>query len=87
MPFGLLNAPATFCRLMWTVCKDINVIRKKGEVVSRLFVYVDDVLVSSKEVESHLEHLAILLGTLSEAQVTVNAKKCVFRSRWPSLGT
>ena len=58
MPFGLTNAPAAFMALMNRVfqpCLDRFVI-----------VFIDDILVYSRSVEDHTEHLRITLQTLRE---------------------
>ena len=41
MPFGLCNAPATFCRLMETVLSDI--------MYCRCLVYLDDIIAFGKD--------------------------------------
>ena len=49
MPFGMCNAPATFQRLIEVVLA--------GLLWKECFAYIDDVLVSSPDFESHLAHL------------------------------
>jgi hypothetical protein len=70
MPFGLRNAPATFQRfvditltgLTWKVC----------------LVYLDDIIVFSKNNEEHMEHLDLVLHRLYRAGLSLNLKKCHF---------
>ena len=54
MPFGLCNAPATFQRLMNGVLKE-----HLDEFVT---VYLDDILVFSKNETEHAEHLRWVLS-------------------------
>ena len=50
MPFGLKNATQAFQCLMDTVCHGLE----------STFIYIDDILVASKDVETHKEHLHLL---------------------------
>ena len=55
-PFGLTNAPATFTDLMNRVFRS---------VLDRFFVvFIDDILVYSKDQEDHDTHLRVVLETL-----------------------
>ena len=70
MPMGLCNAPATFQSLMNRIFYDcIDVF---------LVVYMDDVLIFSKDEESYLKHLEIVLKRLQEHELYVSPKKCEF---------
>ena len=42
-------------------------------------VYVDDMLVKSKEAESHLDDLKEMFKTLRRYQIKLNLVKCAFR--------
>ena len=70
MPFGLINAPATFQRMMSNLFRD--------EMFESVVCYLDDVLVFSPTVESHIEHLKLVLGKLEGAGLKLNIKKCTF---------
>ena len=61
MPFGLCNAPSTFERLMNKVfAKEIN---------SFILVYLDDILILSRSVGEHWDHLNTALDRLRQAKL------------------
>ena len=68
MPFGLTSAPLTFVRLMLEVLGDVE----------NVFVYLDDVIIFSKDIESHLRTLEIVLEKLRIAGLKIKVKKCQF---------
>ena len=68
MPFGLKNAAQAFQRLMDTVCHDLEF----------TFVYIDDILVASKDVETHKGHLRLLFQRLRQYGLVINVAKCRF---------
>jgi Reverse transcriptase (RNA-dependent DNA polymerase) len=70
MPFGLTNAPATFQSLMNGVFKPI--LRKF------VLVFFDDILVYSKKMVEHIEHVRVVLKILSKHQLYVKLSKCEF---------
>ncbi|KAH9668365.1 hypothetical protein KPL70_021385 [Citrus sinensis] len=70
MPFGLTNPAATFLDLMNKVFKDY--------LDKLIVVFIDDILVYSRTMEEHSEHLRITLQTLKEKQLYVKFKKCEF---------
>ena len=73
MPYGLVNAGASFQRLMdqtlnglhWTMC----------------LVYLDDIIVFGRTVEEHNERLRIVLKRLAEANLTLKPGKCKWARR------
>ena len=73
MSFGLVNAPATFQRLMGNLFRE--------EIFKYVVVYLDDILVFSKNEEEHLLHISNVLGKLRAAGVRLNRKKCMFFQR------
>ena len=70
MPFGLCNAPSTFQRVMNLILKDF--------IDEFCVVYIDDILVYSKDRDEHLEHLRKILNKLREYGLILNVKKSRF---------
>ena len=69
MSFGLRNAAQTFQRFMDEVLMDLPF----------CFAYIDDILVFSKSVEDHDQHLRILFAQLKKYGILLNPAKCIFR--------
>ena len=70
MPFGLCNAPGTFQRLMNKVFAN-----QLGKFIA---VYLDDILIFSRNLEEHWEHLRWALSRLREAKLYGRLHKCEF---------
>ena len=70
MPFGLTNASAAFMDLMNRVFH---------EYLDRfVIVFIDDILIFSKSMEEHEEHLRIVFQILMEKKLYAKFKKCEF---------
>ena len=70
MSFGLTNAPAAFMDLMNRVFRPY---------VDQFFiVFLEDILVYSKDKESHDTHLRVVLETLRKEQLYAKLSKCEF---------
>src|SRR4051812_42590913 len=70
MSFGLTNAPATFSRLMnYIFMEYLN---------KFVVVYLDDILIYSKNDEEHAEHLRLILAKLREHKLYAKYSKCEF---------
>ena len=70
MPFGLKNAGAIYQRL-------VNKMFNK-KISKNMEVYVDDMLVKSKEELAHLDDLKETFATFKQYQMKLNPSKCVF---------
>ena len=68
MPFGLRNAGCTFQRMMDMILGDLPY----------CFVYIDDILIASPDVESHLLHVREVLDRFRLHGLSINPEKCVF---------
>lgn len=73
MPFELTNAPATFCTLMNKILQPF--------LTRFVVVYLDDIVVYSKPLDEHVEHLREVFQTLRENEMFVKEDKCTFAQR------
>ncbi|GJZ91157.1 putative reverse transcriptase domain-containing protein [Tanacetum coccineum] len=74
MPFGLTNAPAVFMDLMNRVCKPY--------LDKFVIVFIDDILIYSRNKEEHADHLRIILELLRKEELYAKFSKCDF---WISI--
>ena len=70
MPFGLTNASAAFMDLMNRVFRPY--------VDQFVVVFIDDILVYSKDAQEHEQHMKIVLQTLREKKLYAKLRKCDF---------
>ncbi|WVZ93199.1 hypothetical protein U9M48_039199 [Paspalum notatum var. saurae] len=70
MSFGLTNAPAFFMYMMNSVFMN--------ELDKFVVVFIDDILVYSKNKKEHEEHLRIVLSRLREHKLYAKFSKCAF---------
>jgi hypothetical protein len=70
MSFGLTNAPAHFTYLMNSIFMP--------ELDKFVVVFIDDILIYSKNEEEHARHLQIVLTRLREHQLYAKFSKCMF---------
>ena len=68
VPFGITSAPAIFQRCMDTLFQGSN----------GVIVYLDDILVTGKTIEEHLQNLEVVLSKLSEVGLKLKQQKCIF---------
>ena len=66
-PYGISSTPGIFQRTIESLLQGIP----------RVAVWIDDILVTGKTRQNHLEHLKEVLAWLDKAGIRVKLKKCV----------
>ncbi|KAL4348778.1 hypothetical protein GQ457_17G007950 [Hibiscus cannabinus] len=70
MPFGLTNAPTTFMDLMNRIFKPY--------LDKFVVVFIEDILIYSRNKDEHAEHIWIVLQTLRDRQLLAKFSNCEF---------
>ena len=70
MPFGLRNEAQTFQRFIDDVCCDLDFV----------FVYLDDILITSSSLTERLQHLGTLFGRLSNHGLVIHQQNVSLES-------
>ena len=70
MPFGLKNAGATYKRVMNAIFHDM--------LGHHMGIYIDDIVVKSKKVDEHVNHLRKSFERMKLHQLKLNPLKCAF---------
>ena len=79
MPFGAINSPATFQRLVHDCLGDLN--------MRWCIVYLDDIIIFSDTKEEHLKRLEAVFQKLAAAGLKLKPSKCfLFREEIEYLG-
>jgi hypothetical protein len=73
MPFGLTNAPTTFQSVMNTTLAPF--------LDGFVLVHLDDILIYSKSMDEHVEHLKSVLAALRDHKFYCKRSKCQFGSK------
>ncbi|GBC50770.1 uncharacterized protein LOC104715162 [Rhizophagus irregularis DAOM 181602=DAOM 197198] len=73
IPFGLKNAPAIFQRIINKIFKEY--------LDKFINVYIDDIIIYSKNWDEHLQHIKIVLEELKKANMMLKLKKCEWAKR------
>ena len=70
MPFDLKNVGSTYQRMMAKMFEP--------QLGKNIEVYIDDMVIKSKEVSDHVDDLRSIFGILRKHKLRLNASKCSF---------
>ena len=70
MPFGLRNAPSVFQRFIQDIFSDA--------IGNFVYIYLDDIIIFSKELKSHISNVRYVLSNLIKNGLFVKLTKCDF---------
>lgn len=68
MPFGVMNAPSTFQRMMDLIFEGIPFVR----------VYLDELFIFVFNLDEHIEHLIIIFQLIEKQGLKLKISKCTF---------
>ena len=68
LPFGVASAPSVFQRIMDTVLQGLPF----------MFNYIDDILVTGRNLEEHIQNLEAVLARLGKHGFRLKREKCAF---------
>ncbi|GFQ96371.1 hypothetical protein TNCT_495331 [Trichonephila clavata] len=68
MTFGLRNAAQSFQRFLDSLFRDLPF----------CFVYIDDILIASRNLDKHISHLKEIFRSLDENGLVLKISKCIF---------
>jgi hypothetical protein len=72
MPFGMTNSPASFQHFMNDIFRDL--------ADDFVVVYLDDILIFSKDPSKHEKHVRIVLDQLKKHNLHAKPEKCTFHT-------
>jgi hypothetical protein len=73
MPFGLTNTPTTFQAYINRALR--------GYIDDFCIVYLDDILIFSRDEEQHQQYLDLVLERLQQFELYANPSKCSFNQK------
>ena len=80
MPFGLKNVSTTYQRMAIALLHDM--------MHNKVEVYVDDMIVKSKDREGHIINLRKFFKRIKDYRLRLNLQKCTFRvTAWKLLSS
>ena len=92
LPFGLINAPATFRTVMNKVFSPPTFnadgsLNNEADLADFVLVFIDDILIFSKTAADHIRHIRAVLSVLRREQLLIKMSKCVWgQTELPYLG-
>ena len=93
LPFGLINAVATFQAVMNRVFEHPKFladgkVNPLAAISDLVLVFIDDILIFSKTAEENVEHVKIVMDVLRQISILINMSACSWgQTEMPYLGT